>query len=73
MSCSPPVSFAETNEGAVHLLIHMPLWYAEEQSYCFMLGCEVRVWLLSLLKIRLCGFIAVTNTWVIYASMHKVV
>jgi len=67
------MSFAEANAGAVHLLLHMPLWCAEEQSYCFMLGCEVRTWLLSLLDIRLCGFIAVTKMWVIYASMHEVV
>jgi len=39
----------------------------------FMLGCGVRAWLSSLLNIRLCGFIAVTKVWVIYASMHKVV
>jgi len=73
MSWDPPVSFAEANEGAVHLLLHMPLWCAEEQSCCFMLGCEVRAWFSSLLNIWLCGFIAVTKMWVIYASMHKVV
>jgi hypothetical protein len=72
MVWNTPASCTEANEWS----------YISTSSYAFVVCTgttllfyvsEVRKWLSSLLKIRLCGFIAVTKTWVVYASMHKAV